>query len=326
MTCRMQEVARGELATIDVGWSLQAIRVRDHHGCTCVSAAGVHLRSKRSSCGSGDIPVRQYAGIGRPVVPGICDANGLSAAFRRAAQKALPAVVVIKASPSPVCPRCGRAHESSDGEAAEGRIDGTSPRSLEVLGSGFIVAPSGIVLTNKHVVRGNDRLVVQTVDGRQFTVEHVTTDPEQDAAVLHIEADTPLPSISLGDSDSMQIGDWVLTIGCPLELDQTVSAGIISAKDRSFCTHHQARYLQTDAVVNPGSSGGPLVDLNGMAVGVATAPGIRGRWLSGHRLCDPGKSCEATRRRCGGIASQRSRFTQVAEGRLGCDKGQVSFH
>ena len=210
--------------------------------------------------GSGDQPA-QY----------VSDANGLSAAFRQAAQKALPAVVVIKASPSPVCPRCGRAHESYDGEAAASWIDGTSPRSLEILGSGFIVAPSGVVLTNKHVVRGNDRLVVQTVDGRQFTVEHVTMDPEQDAAVLHIEAETPLPFISLGDSDSMQIGDWVLTIGCPLDLDQTVSAGIISAKDRSFCTHHQDRYLQTDAVVNPGSSGGPLVDLNGTAVGIATA-------------------------------------------------------
>ena len=210
-------------------------------------------------------------GSGDQTAQYIADANGLSAAFRRAAQKALPAVVVIKASPSPVCPRCGRAHESYDGDTAEGGIDGTSARSLEILGSGFIVAPSGIVLTNKHVVRGNDRLVVQTVDGRQFTVEHVTTDPEQDAAVLHIEAETPLPSINLGDSDAMQIGDWVLTIGCPLELDQTVSAGIISAKDRSFCTHHQARYLQTDAVVNPGSSGGPLVDLNGMAVGIATA-------------------------------------------------------
>ena len=213
-----------------------------------------------STQGSSDQPARD-----------ISDANGLSAAFRRAVQKALPAVVVIKASPSPVCPRCGRAHESYDGDVIEGGFDGVSPRSLEVLGSGFIVAPSGVVLTNKHVVRGIDRLVVQTVDGRQFTVDHVTTDREQDAAILHITADTPLPFIGLGDSNAMQIGDWVLTIGCPLELDQTVSAGIISAKDRSFCTHHRARYLQTDAVVNPGSSGGPLVDLNGMAVGVATA-------------------------------------------------------
>ena len=200
------------------------------------------------------------------------DARSLSMSFRQAAQKTLPAVVVIKASPSPICPRCGRAHESSDDEAAEGDwMERIGPRSLELLGSGFIVASSGLVLTNKHVIEGNDRLVVQTVDGRQFAVRHVTIDRKHDAAVLHIESDAALPYIELGDSDSVQIGDWVLTMGCPLELEQTVSAGIISAKDRSFCTRHQTGYLQTDAVVNPGSSGGPLVDLNGAAVGIATA-------------------------------------------------------
>ncbi len=82
-------------------------------------------------------------------------------------------------------------------------------------------------------------------------------------AVLRIDAKAPLPFVPLGDSDKAEIGDWVLTIGCPLELEQTVSAGIISAKNRSFCSKHQTRYLQTDAVVNPGSSGGPLVALNG---------------------------------------------------------------
>ena len=162
--------------------------------------------------------------------PHIVDAGELSSLFRRAAQKALPAVVVIKTSYSPVCPRCGRAHEPNDTESEEEVTDETNQRSLEILGSGFIVDPTGVVLTNKHVVRGNTRLMVQTVDGRQYTVRHIRIDKENDAAVLHIESPTPLPYLSLGDSDPVQIGDWVLTIGCPLELDQTVSAGIISAR------------------------------------------------------------------------------------------------
>jgi serine protease Do len=127
------------------------------------------------------------------------------------------------------------------------------------------------VLTNKHVVKDIPSLVVQTADGQQLRVVQVSTDPEHDAAVLRLAAAAPLPFVRLGDSESAEIGDWVLTIGCPLELDKTVSAGIISAKNRSFCKRHQARYLQTDAVVNPGSSGGPLVALNGTVIGITTA-------------------------------------------------------
>ena len=89
--------------------------------------------------------------------------------------------------------------------------------------------------------------------------------------MLKIDATARLPFVSLGDSDKAEIGDWVLTIGCPLELEQTVSAGIISAKNRSFCPQHPTRYLQTDAVVNPGSSGGPLVALNGTVIGITTS-------------------------------------------------------
>lgn len=196
-------------------------------------------------------------------------AEGLSRAFRAAAQRVLPAVVVIKAGPSAVCPQCGRAHradghrDSSDNEEDQ--------KSLELLGSGFIVAPTGIILTNKHVVENEKSLVVQTADGKQFPVVEVRTDREQDAAVLRIETQTPLPFVRLGNSDAAEIGDWVLTIGCPLELEQTVSAGIISAKNRSFCSTHPTRYLQTDAVVNPGSSGGPLVALNGDVIGITSS-------------------------------------------------------
>lgn len=200
----------------------------------------------------------------------VLKAEGLSRAFRSAAKKVLPAVVVIKASVSPVCPRCGRAHDSQE-EGASSAFESDHAKSLDILGSGFIVAPSGIVLTNKHVVKGDQRLVVQTADGKQYPAKRVATDRQYDAAVLQIEAKDPLPFVRLGDSDMAEIGDWVLTIGCPLELEQTVSAGIISAKNRSFCSKHQARFLQTDAVINPGSSGGPLVALNGQVIGITTA-------------------------------------------------------
>ena len=201
----------------------------------------------------------------------VLQAEGLSRAFRRAAQRVLPAVVVIKAEPSPLCPRCGRAHETYHGEADEQEAEPTRQSQLDVLGSGFIVSSTGVVLTNKHVVEGNPRLVVQTAEGKQFPVREVTADSEHDVAVLRIDANTPLRFVQLGDSEAAEIGDWVLTIGSPLELDQTVSAGIISAKNRSLCPTHQARYLQTDAVVNPGSSGGPLVALNGNVIGITTA-------------------------------------------------------
>lgn len=196
-------------------------------------------------------------------------AEGLSRAFRSAAQRVLPAVVVIKAGPSAVCPQCGRAH-NADGHGESSGNEGQQ-KSLDVLGSGFIVAPTGIVLTNKHVVEGEKSLIVQTADGKQFPVVQVRTDREQDAAVLRIDTKTPLPFVRLGNSDAAEIGDWVLTIGSPLELEQTVSAGIISAKNRSFCSKHPTRYLQTDAVVNPGSSGGPLVALNGDVIGITSS-------------------------------------------------------
>lgn len=202
--------------------------------------------------------------------PELLKAEGLSRAFRNAAQKVLPAVVVIKAGVSPICPDCGQAHEPEE-EDAGAAGDAGQRRSLDILGSGFIVAPTGIVLTNKHVVSANRRLIVQTADGKQFLVNQVKTDEEHDVAALSIETKTTLPFVSLGDSGKAEIGDWVLTIGCPLELEQTVSAGIISAKNRSFCPAHKTGYLQTDAVVNPGSSGGPLVALNGTVIGITSS-------------------------------------------------------
>ncbi len=204
----------------------------------------------------------------------IAKAESLSRMFRRAANKVLPAVVVIKAGSSPACPHCGRHHGHNSGHEFGPEwpfAPMAAEPSLDLLGSGFVVDPSGIVLTNKHVVAGGHRLVVQTADGEQFSVEDVKMDREHDLAILRIESEKPLAFVRLGDSTAAEIGDWVLTIGCPLELEQTVSAGIVSAKNRSLCSTHPAKFIQTDAVINPGSSGGPLVNLHGEVIGITTA-------------------------------------------------------
>lgn len=203
-------------------------------------------------------------------------ADGLSQAFRHAARKILPAVVVIRGEGSSACPHCGRVHSSSSEEETPAdesdEVPGEEARdSLRVLGSGFIIDPSGLVLTNHHVVRGARGVVVQLPDKQQFRVVQAKSNAELDLAVLKVACTSPLPTASLADSDDVEIGDWVLAIGCPLELEQTVSAGIISAKNRSMCPNHNRRMIQTDAVINPGSSGGPLVNLDARVVGITTS-------------------------------------------------------
>jgi serine protease Do len=139
------------------------------------------------------------------------------------------------------------------------------------LGSGVIIDPSGIVLTNNHVVAEADEVTVRLGDGREVDVKEIKTDERTDLAVLRLDTQESLPAARLGDSDELEIGDWVLAVGNPFELEQTVSAGIISGKGRSLGRVERARFLQTDAAINPGNSGGPLVNLKGEVVGINTA-------------------------------------------------------
>ena len=134
-----------------------------------------------------------------------------------------------------------------------------------------LIDPTGIVLTNQHVIEDADQVTVLLPDGREFSVRQMTPVPGMDLAVLQLDSQEPLPAATLGDSDGLEIGDWILTIGCPLELEQTVSAGIISAKGRTVPDAGRTRLLQTDAAINPGSSGGPLVNLRGEVVGITAA-------------------------------------------------------
>ena len=155
----------------------------------------------------------------------------------------------------------------------------------QALGSGFIVDPRGYIITNNHVVDKADKIYVKLADdpddgsrlqGRPATV--VGVDTETDIAVIKIDTKTPLPTIKLDNSDGAQVGDWVLAVGSPFGLTQTVSAGIISAKNRAIPDRDEnglakqfQKFIQTDAAINPGNSGGPLVDMSGNVVGMNTA-------------------------------------------------------
>jgi serine protease Do len=211
--------------------------------------------------------------------PAIEQANALSRAFRSAAKKVLPTVVKIrvtsppvkgKATPEQPNPFKGTPFEDYFGDEMPGfRFHGQVPRRSGV-GSGVIIDASGIILTNNHVVEGGGEVVVELADGRSYKAADIKRDEQSDLAVVRIKAEGSLPAATLGDSDQIEIGDWVLAIGTPFELDQTVSAGIISAKGRGL-GDTRAKYLQTDAAINPGNSGGPLVNLNGEVVGISTA-------------------------------------------------------
>jgi len=134
-------------------------------------------------------------------------------------------------------------------------------------GSGFIVSPDGYILTNAHVVAKADEVTVRLTDRREFQAKVVGTDPRTDVAVLKIEA-TELPVVRIGDEAALRPGDWVLAIGSPFGLENTVTAGIISATSRAMAGEVNVPFIQTDVAVNPGNSGGPLFNLQGEVVGI----------------------------------------------------------
>jgi len=143
-------------------------------------------------------------------------------------------------------------------------------RPARGVGSGFIVDPKGFILTNQHVVEGASRIVVRLQSGEEFPGKVIGVDEETDVAVVKIEAGRELPTVKLGDSTNAQVGDWVLAIGSPFGLDQTVTAGIISTKERSDAAHFTSfqQFLQTDAAINRGNSGGPLINMRGEVIGI----------------------------------------------------------
>lgn len=198
-------------------------------------------------------------------------AMDLSTAFRNVAEALRPTVVSIHttARERAVMRQMPRGFEDFFGLPMR-----PQPRERVGLGSGVFVSPDGYILTNNHVIADSDQLEIELSDGRRMSATIVGTDPETDLAVVKVEG-SGFEFASFGDSEAIQVGDWVLAIGSPFGLEQTVTAGIISAKHRVKGIVGRGEgfedFLQTDAAVNPGNSGGPLVNLRGEVVGINTA-------------------------------------------------------
>ncbi len=217
--------------------------------------------------------------------------RALSRAFRLAAAKATESVVTVyaygqtagtdsgpdKPAPADVFGRDSEANENDSAGPTPPPRAGSSGQELVVsgLGSGVIFSADGLVVTNNHVVAGAQRVVIQLFDQTELEVQKVSGDADSDIAVLRVQSPEPLKAATLGNSESLEIGDWVLAIGSPFKLEATVSAGIISAKNRTIFRIRRGRLLQTDAAINPGNSGGALIDLDGDVIGINTAIATR---------------------------------------------------
>ncbi|MFQ5911765.1 MAG: Do family serine endopeptidase [Nitrospinota bacterium] len=154
------------------------------------------------------------------------------------------------------------------------RFFGGRPEELppqRSLGSGFILDKNGYILTNNHVVENAQQILVRLSDEREFEARLIGRDPQTDLALIKIPAKRDIPAVRLGDSDAIEVGDWVIAIGNPFGLDQTVTAGIVSAKGRVIGAGPYDDFIQTDASINPGNSGGPLFNTQGEVIGINTA-------------------------------------------------------
>jgi Do/DeqQ family serine protease len=211
--------------------------------------------------------------------------------FSEAAENATPSVVNIKAT-------IKGSSTANRGESNPFRFPledffgrnfgGDAPR--EGTGSGVIYSSDGLIITNNHVVESSSELEVTLADNRKYKAKVIGTDPKTDLAVIKIEGND-LPAISIGDSDAAKVGQWVLAVGNPFDLTSTVTAGIISAKGRNIQLlgggNAIESFIQTDAAVNPGNSGGALVDASGKLIGINTAIATRTGAFSGYSFAIP---------------------------------------
>ena len=202
--------------------------------------------------------------------------------FADLADKVSPAVVNITTStvvaarggPNPIVPE-GSPFEDFFREFRDRQGDGDRPRRSSALGSGFVISEDGYIVTNNHVIESADEILIEFFpgDGQPMTelpAEVVGTDPNTDIALLKVEAEQPLKFVSFGDSDEMRVGEWVMAMGNPLGQGFSVSAGIVSARNRALRGSYDD-YIQTDAAINRGNSGGPLFNMDGEVIGVNTA-------------------------------------------------------
>ena len=288
-----------------------------------------------------DIAAQDIA-AGAEVAELIVGAEKLSEAFRMVAKRLKPCVVTITSSVEISARqwsrRGGQLRDLPPGlenllppelleqlygnqvpEAEEAPQQGAPTRKVQTgMGSGVIVSSDGYVLTNNHVIANSDVLQVELSDGRIFTADVIGSDTSSDVAVLKIDA-TGLVAARLGDSTAMEVGDWVLAIGSPFGLDQTVTAGIISATHRQtgIIPGGYEDFLQTDAAINPGNSGGPLVSLRGEVIGINTAINSRSGSNAGVGFAIPANMAHR-------IMEDLRREGRVVRGWLGASLGEVT--
>ncbi len=198
--------------------------------------------------------------------------------FADLAEQVSPSVVNITTStkvagvnqgPAPVVPE-GSPLEDFFKDFLDRQNRGQRPRQSSALGSGFVISADGYIVTNNHVIDKADEIEVEFFSGDKLVAELIGTDPKTDIALLKVDSDEPLPFVPFGDSDVMRVGDWVLAVGNPLGQGFSVSAGIVSARERELSGAYDD-FIQTDAAINKGNSGGPLFNVEGEVVGVNTA-------------------------------------------------------
>ncbi|WP_299790842.1 DegQ family serine endoprotease [uncultured Marivita sp.] len=197
--------------------------------------------------------------------------------FANLAEQVSPAVVNITTSttvagrtgPQGIVPE-GSPFEDFFREFQDRNGQGDRPRRSSALGSGFVISEDGFIVTNNHVIEGADEILIEFFEGFELPAEIVGTDPNTDIALLKVESETPLKFVSFGDSDTARVGDWVMAMGNPLGQGFSVSAGIVSARNRALSGTYDD-YIQTDAAINRGNSGGPLFNMDGEVIGVNTA-------------------------------------------------------
>ena len=225
------------------------------------------------------------AGLFPVILLGVAVALGTGVPFRASAapdsfadlsQKVSPAVVNITTTTTVTAPIGGNPvfpEGSPFGDLFKdfnGPNGPSAPRESNALGSGFVISADGYIVTNNHVIEDADQIEIEFFSGERMPAKLVGTDPKTDIALLKVESTEALPFVAFGDSDVMRVGDWVLAVGNPLGQGFSVSAGIISARNRELSGTYDD-YLQTDAAINRGNSGGPLFNLDGEVVGVNTA-------------------------------------------------------
>jgi serine protease Do len=192
-----------------------------------------------------------------------------------------------------------------------------APRRVNSLGSGFIIDPSGLVVTNNHVIADADEISVILNDGTKLKADLVGKDTKSDLALLRVHSDKPLKAVKFGDSDKLRLGEWVIAIGNPFSLGGTVTAGIVSARNRDINSGPYDNYIQTDAAINRGNSGGPLFNLDGEVVGVNTAIISPSGGSIGIGFAVPSDSAVA-------VIDQLRQFGEMRRGWLGVRIQQVS--